>query len=226
MCIMRNLGYSDRVQAWVFSFLQDRKVELTFNGQTMEEQDQPVGTPQGSPVSPVLSALYTSPLLTIPTVADGCTLGMYVDDGVIFAEGPDWATVNNLLREQYRVCDKWLRRNNLAIEPEKTELIYFRSPWARTDLPPDQLYLPDPVHHSYYRVSPKATIRYLGFFINQKMDWTPHINTMCNQARASLKALQVLGNTHRGLSMANWRLVFNAICLLVLSYGCQLWANS
>ena len=26
--------------------------------------------------------------------------------------------------------------------------------------------------------------------------------------------------------MANWRLVFNAICLPVLSYGCQLWANS
>ena len=123
--IMRNLGYSDGVQGWVFSFLQDRKVELTFNGQTTQEQDQPVGTLQGSPVSPVLSAIYTSPLLTIPMVADGCTLGMYVDDGVIFAEGPDWALVNTTLREQYRVCDEWLRRNNLAIKPEKTELIYF-----------------------------------------------------------------------------------------------------
>ena len=124
------------------------------------------------------------------------------------------------------MCDEWLRRNNLAIEPEKTELIYFRSPWARSDLPPDRLYLPDPVHHSYYRVTPKPTIQYLGFFINHKMDWTPHVDTICNRARASLKALQVLGNTHHGLSMANWRLVFNAICLPVLSYGCQLWANS
>ena len=26
--------------------------------------------------------------------------------------------------------------------------------------------------------------------------------------------------------MANWRLVFNAVCLPVLSYGCQLWAMS
>jgi hypothetical protein len=48
---------------------------------------------------------------------------------------------------------------------------------------------------------------------------------MCNCARASLKALQVLGSSHRGLSMANWRLVFNAVCLPVLTYGCQLWAN-
>ena len=46
---------------------------------------------------------------------------------------------------------------------------------------------------------------------------------MCNRARASIKALQVLGNTIHGLSMANWRLVMNAVCLPVLTYGCQLW---
>jgi hypothetical protein len=38
--------------------------------------------------------------------------------------------------------------------------------------------------------------------------------------------LQVLGSSHRRLSMANWRLVFNAVCLPVLMYGCQLWVNS
>ena len=90
-----------------------------------------MGTPQGSPVSPVLSALYTSPLLKIPIAAEGCTLGMYVDDGVIFAEGLDWASVYRKLADQYRVCEDWLRRNNLAIEPEKSELICFRSLGAR-----------------------------------------------------------------------------------------------
>lgn len=42
----------------------------------------------------------------------------------------------------------------------------------------------------------------------------------------SIRALKVLGNTHCDLSMANWRLVFNVVCLLVLSYGSQLWATS
>ena len=49
---------------------------------------------------------------------------------------------------------------------------------------------------------------------------------MCNRARVSIKALKVLGNMHRGLSMANWHLVFNAVCLPVLAHGCQLWATS
>jgi hypothetical protein len=46
---------------------------------------------------------------------------------------------------------------------------------------------------------------------------------MCNRARASIKALQVLGNTICSLSMANWRIVLNAICLLVMTWGVQLW---
>jgi hypothetical protein len=33
----------------------------------------------------------------------------------------------------------------------------------------------------------------------------------------------VLGNTIRGLSMANWRIVLNAVCLLVMTWGAQLW---
>ena len=69
-------------------------------------------------------------------------------------------------------------------------------------------------------------VHYLGFFINHKLDWAPHVDVVCNRACASLKALQVLGNSQRGLSTANWRLVFNAVCLPVLSYRCQLWANS
>ena len=46
---------------------------------------------------------------------------------------------------------------------------------------------------------------------------------MCNQARATLKALQILGNSVRGLDQARWRLAYNTIYLPVLTYGCQLW---
>jgi hypothetical protein len=46
---------------------------------------------------------------------------------------------------------------------------------------------------------------------------------MCNQACASIKALQVLGNTICSLSMANWCIVLNAVCLPVMTWGVQLW---
>lgn len=88
------------------------------------------------------------------------------------------------------------------------------------------MFLHDPGNNTYYQVNPKPQVRYLGFFLHHRLHWGPHVDIMCNWACASLRALQVLGNTHRGLSMANWRLVFNTVCLPVLAYGCQLWANA
>jgi hypothetical protein len=221
--IMANLGFLTGMVKWALSFLSERRVILSFNGEENVERDQLVGTPQGSLVLPVLLAIYTSPLLCKPMAADGCTLGMYVDDRIIFAQGRDWDTVTEALKAQYVICEEWLVQNNLAIEPEKTKLIFFRSPQARKDLPPDRLTTPATAMSPAYRVNPKPTIQYLGFFINHKLDWKPHVEIMCNQACASIKALQILGSMHCGLSMANWRLVFNAVCLPVLSYGCTLW---
>jgi hypothetical protein len=118
----------------------------------------------------------------------------------------------------------WLRRAGLAIEPDKTELMFFQRPRERHPVPrPTRLLLPDPEANTYYVVKPVETLRYLGFFFHWRLNWEYHVRTMANRARASLKAMTVLGNSIRGLSMANWRLVFNAVCLPVMTYGSLLW---
>ena len=74
-----------------------------------------------------------------------------------------------------------------------------------------------------YKVIAVHRLHYLGFFLDHKLHWEHHVNVMFNRARASMKALQLLGNSVRGLKFAQWRLAYNAICLPVLTYGCQLW---
>jgi hypothetical protein len=152
------------------------------------------------------------------------SLGMYVDNGILSACAQEWEEVERLLRARYTICEEWLRRSGLAIEPDKTELLFFQKPYECNSMSaPPRLILPDPVNSSYYVVTLVENLRYLGFFINWRLKWEPHVRIMCNQARASLKALQVLGNSIRSLSMANWRLVLNAVCLPVLAYGSQIW---
>ena len=222
--VLENMGFGVDFVRWSAAFLQGRKVRLRFNNVTSAERDQPVGVPQGSPLSPVFSIAYTSSLLLKMRNWNNSSLGMYVDDGLLFACAEEWVDVTTLLRVRYSVCEEWLRHSGLAIEPEKTELLFFQKPYERNAMPaPAWLILPDPVNSTYYVVLPAENIQYLRFFINRRLKWEPHVRIMCNRAHASIKALQVLGNTIRGLSMANWRLVLNAVCLPVLAWGSQLW---
>ena len=226
VAVLVNLGFDQLTTEWVREFLREQKVRLSFNNITSEERTQPVGVPQGSPLSPVLSIIYTSGLLHLMKDWNNSSLGMYVDDGALFACADEWADVDKLLRARYTVCEDWLCRAGLAIEPDKTELIYFQKPGVAYPLPsPTQLILPYPTLNTYYVVKPVEVIRYLGFFIQRRLKWDVHVKIMCNRAMASAKAMQLLGNTIRGLDMANWRIVLNAVCLPVLAYGLQLWFN-
>ena len=220
--VFADLGFAPELVSWCRSFLNDRTVRLKFNGQTSDPFDFEVGSPQGSPVSPVLSIIYTSPLLHKMRTWTNSSLGMYIDDGVIFACGHDWKDITTTMHEGYDICAEWLTRAGLKIEPDKTELLFFKKRGEKTPTPP-HIHLPNHALNTYYRVPTTSTLRYLGFFFDERLNWTHHVEVVCNRARASLKALQLLGNSVRGLNQASWRLAYIAICLPVLTYGCQLW---
>ena len=217
-----NLGFAPELVRWCRSFLKDRTVRLRFNGATSDPFDFAVGTPQGSPVSPVLSIIYTSPLLHKMREWKKSSLGMYIDDGVVFTCGRDWKEIENTMRNGYNICTEWLTKAGLNAEPDKTELLFFKKKGEKSE-PPPHIHLPLPTLNTYYRVKSTNTLRYLGFHFDARLNWKHHVDIACNRARASLKALQLLGNSVRGLDQARWRLAYNAICLPVLTYGCQLW---
>jgi hypothetical protein len=179
--ILERSGYPPELVHWSAAFLKDRRVRLSFNNSVSEERGQPIGVPQGSPLSPVFSITYTSALLSKMRSWNNSSLGMYVDDGILFACTQEWEEVVRLLRARYTICEEWLRRSGLAIEPDKMELLFFQKPYERNSTAaPTRLILPDPATHTYYVVTPAENLRYLGFFINRRLKWEPHVRIMCN----------------------------------------------
>ena len=111
--------------SWTHTFLTDQTVKLKFNGLTSDPFESDVGTPQGSPISPVLAVLYTHALLHKAEVHQ-TSLSMYVDDGTIFAYGHTWKDVETSLASVYATSTSWLEHSGLTAEPDKMELIFFK----------------------------------------------------------------------------------------------------
>jgi hypothetical protein len=79
------LGFPLEIGKWAASFLKGRSVCLQFNSYISDETDLEMGMPQGSPISPILSIIYASPLLHLVKCWTDSLFMMYVDDGNIFA---------------------------------------------------------------------------------------------------------------------------------------------
>jgi hypothetical protein len=122
-----NMGFSPDLVAWASSFLANRRIRLRFNNVTSEEREQPVGVPQGSPLSPVLSIAYTAPLLGKMANWNNSSLGMYIDDGLLFACAETWDDVTHSLGQDTRFVRIGLAKVGLAIEPEKQSSCSSRS---------------------------------------------------------------------------------------------------
>jgi hypothetical protein len=115
-----------------------------------------MGTPQGSPISPVLSIIYASPLLHLAKRWTDAAYMMFVDDGNIFVRAPSYQLLALKFRDLYSECHNWCLRAGLTIEPEKTEVLFFSHPWHNLALHgacPKMVYLPDWGSNTYYTVA-------------------------------------------------------------------------
>jgi hypothetical protein len=55
------------------------------------------------------------------------------------------------------------------------------------------------------------------------MSWDKHISMVVARTQSTLKALQLLGNSVRGLDHGNWHQAYNAICIPALTYSVPVW---
>ncbi|RAL58039.1 hypothetical protein DID88_009167, partial [Monilinia fructigena] len=111
-------GWPTSLLKLIDSFLTNRKVRVRLEGITTEDYPVACGTPQGSPLSPILYMLYLAELLNRDTKF---RFG-YADDIAIYHSSKHLSTNARILQRRVRQIIRWGKENRILFAPEKFEL--------------------------------------------------------------------------------------------------------
>jgi len=150
---------------WVSSFLSERTCTLVFQGSPNVSSPVSVGTPQGSPISPLLFLLYVSPLhMSIPR---GLMVS-YVDDFSITVSSPSYRGNIRRLQKLFSTIARKGRDSGVSFSVPKTELIHWRTPSQRT--PPSHA----PIGLEGHLFRPSQVVRWLGYWFTPSFNMAHH----------------------------------------------------
>jgi hypothetical protein len=123
---MRRAGIDECLVRWTDSFMRDRRVIMSVDGQDGEPMDVTTGLPQGSPISLALFAIYIADIheAVEDQVEDSRGIS-YVDDVTWVVEGVDADDVVSRLERCARASLDWANGNAVRFEESKTEAILF-----------------------------------------------------------------------------------------------------
>ena len=169
--------------------------------------------------------MYTLSLLALATTWTHSDLSLYVDDGAIYTVSVTTSTAMTRTCTLYQDVLKWLHKNGLQADSAKTELMVFRPSRSNPNLSGGNIHgarYTDPSTGTN-RITTVTSLQYLGVHIDHRLNWTKHVTIIATRARSTIHGVTLLGNSIHGLDLLNWRKVYNALIIPVLTYGTQVW---
>jgi len=216
---------------WVLSFLSNWEVAICVDGKHGSMKHVENGIPQGSPISPILAAFYTTELLEQfkhntqanhnqnPDKATKVHLLMYVDDGKLYVSSKSLKTNVEKLKEAYNTAEKWLQGTGLSPDYTKRELMHYTR--RKNDGSPSITFGDgDGTRHM---VKPKTTVRWLGVYFDCKLRFQKHATILAARGENTVSSLTMLANTIRGLSQTHLRHLYLACVSPKILYACPVW---
>ncbi|KAG0152997.1 hypothetical protein PDIDSM_1956 [Penicillium digitatum] len=205
---MGEQGWPRELLLLVDSFLTGRKARVRLEGSTTPEYDVVCGTPQGSPLSPVLYMLYLAELLNMDqTLRFG-----YADDLALYRASHDLTQNVRLLAKDVQSILAWGEYNKVAFAPEKLEMIHItrhRGDESPSIVVNDRLTI-DPVQAKKPGYTP--TLRWLG----------PH-SRPGGKARAVAQHIRNLARTTCGPPASSLRKAVITCVIPSLTFGTEAW---
>ena len=206
-----NLPYS--FISWAEGFLTNRSIRLLFNSK-LSSSFFISGTPQGSPISPILFLISIRFLFGKET--KNISYLSYMDD--ISVSVASYSVRKNIteLEKQTNILFYKAKCLDITFEREKTELIHFYH--GRTP-PTASVTLQNTI------IEPQQFVRWLGIWFDSKLSFAIHMQKRLQLANGAIQRLKGLTSPTKGLRFNQIRQLYMACVIPILDYGSILYYN-
>jgi hypothetical protein len=194
--------------------LTDRTTVLRFDDQDSETLRPRSGVPQGSPLSPILFVLYTTPLYRQLRRLSGSMATGYADDTQIVAFAKTLEKVYDNLRDAHAACEEWSRSTGLRFNPAKYELVVFGR--RRGPAPP-------PLEMEGITIEPSKSQRVLGVEVDRDLNWKPHLKRIANKVETQRFAIHRTMASTWGPRMRHARALYMSVLRTAIATGASAW---
>jgi len=169
-----------------------------------------VGTPQGSPVSPLLFDIYVSRLHS--EIPRGLSLS-YVDDFGLTVSSAHYRRNIQILQKHNARLKARGARLGVGFSVPKTELIHWRTNRDRAPI------YNAPVHLDGSVFTPRNEVRWQGYWFTPSISTTPHLVKRLAKAQAAFVVVKRLSPPGIGLPPFLCHRLASSLLFPILCYG-------
>jgi len=208
--MMKAKGVNHYIVSWTKSFLSGRTCRLLYPGSPKVFAPVSVGTPQGSPVSPVPFVIYMS---TLHREIPKDLMLSYVDNFGLTESSASYRCNIQILQKQYARLKAQGAVLAIGFSVTKTGLIHWHTNRDQA------LICIAPVHLDGSIFTPRVAVRWLGYWFTPSMATTPHFVKRVAKAQAAFMAIKRLSRRGKGLPRFRCHQLASSLLFPILRYG-------
>jgi Reverse transcriptase (RNA-dependent DNA polymerase) len=215
---------------WFISYLDNRTQFVCINGENSDRMDIKNGVPQGSILGPLLFLIYINDL---PECSLLITL-LFADDTTLLASGDNLIDLIHFVNIEFQKVVSFFRSHKMALHPKKTKYIIFNASEQMLSNHDLSVFINSNNENEDYdelkvnieRISLNSeipAIKFLGVFLDPKLNFKYHVSKLANKISRSLYVIQMSKNvlTSRALKSLYYALIHSN-----LMYGLHIWSSA
>ncbi|CAF5157241.1 unnamed protein product, partial [Rotaria sp. Silwood1] len=196
---------------YLISFLQNRTAAIEIENILSRPFNLNSGTPQGSPLSPLLYIIYTADSMN--GIPEHTEHGLFADDTALWTSSNTITSLSSRLQQSIDEFQSWCNSWKLKLQPSKTELVHF------TVHPRKQFKNPISVKIDDTTVKASNSTRYLGVIIDKTLNWRSHLHHIESKIAGRISLLRFLNRAAYEPNDKIMLNIFKSIARSIIIYG-------